>query len=146
MSREGAKRDNKSKPDLSLLPYCFEVELARVMMQGERKYGRLNYLKGHAITSLIASMKRHIGKLLAGQDIDEETGCSHWAHIAAGVLMALHQQEFGTLRDDRPRREDFNGHQKTGRGRPCKAGGGQGEKRGGKRRNTARGKRRDGNR
>src|SRR5687768_14720386 len=98
---EEAGRDNKDKPDLSLIPYCFEVEVAEVMMMGERKYSRMNYAKGHRITSLIASIKRHVGKLLSGQDIDEESGKSHWAHIAAGCLMAIHQIELGTIKDDR---------------------------------------------
>src|SRR5687768_17126074 len=98
---EEAGRDNKDKPDLSLIPYCFEVEVAEVMMMGSRKYQRMNYAKGHRITSLIASIKRHVGKLLSGQDIDEESGKSHWAHIAAGCLMAIHQIELGTIKDDR---------------------------------------------
>jgi len=106
---EEALRDNADKPDLSLIPLAFEAAVAQVMMHGARKYKRDNYWKGHRITSLIASMKRHIGKILKGEDIDEESGCSHWAHVAAGCLMALHQQELGTLKDDRTRLENVLG-------------------------------------
>ncbi len=96
-----AKKETKDKPDLSLIPYCVEVELAKAMMNGQEKYGRMNYAKGHNFNDLIAAMKRHLGKLLAGQDFDSDSGVHHLGHVMANALMALHQRELGTLKDDR---------------------------------------------
>lgn len=98
---EEAKRDNSAKPALSMLPKVFKAAVARVMSFGAAKYGRSNYLKGHRVTGLLDSIERHIDEIKDGQDIDAESGESHWAHIAANCLMALHQQQLGTLKDDR---------------------------------------------
>lgn len=96
-----AKRDNKSKPALSMLPLAFEGPVARVMMFGATKYGRDNYLTGHRVTGLIDSIKRHTAAIMEGEDLDPESGQPHWAHIAANCLMALHQTQLGTIKDDR---------------------------------------------
>jgi hypothetical protein len=96
-----AKKDKTNKPDLSLIPYCVEAQVAQAMQFGEAKYGRYNYLKGHDISTIIAAAKRHIGKYYEGEDNDQESGVSHIAHAMANLLMLLHQQEIGVLRDDR---------------------------------------------
>lgn len=106
----GAKRDNKQKPDLSYLTPDFEEPVARVMMFGAEKYGKWNFLKGHAITSIIASIKRHCGKILAGNDIDSESMEKHFAHIAANCLIAMRQETAGTLFDDRVTGKVTDGH------------------------------------
>lgn len=98
---EEAKRDNKTKPALSMLPLTFKAAVARVMMFGATKYGRWNYLNGHKITGLVDSIERHLGAILEGEDVDPESGLSHWAHIGANALMATHQIQLGTLKDDR---------------------------------------------
>lgn len=97
----GARRDNAGKPDLSLLPYTFEVAVARVMEKGAAVYGRDNYRNGHTATNIVGSMKRHIGKFLSGEDMDTDSGEPHLAHIAANCLMALEQIRLGTFKDDR---------------------------------------------
>ena len=100
-----AKRDNSAKPALSMLPKVFKAGVARVMMFGAKKYGRFNYLKGHRISGLLDSIERHIDEIKDGNDVDLESGQSHWAHIAANCLMALHQEQLGTLKDDRLSKE-----------------------------------------
>lgn len=97
----GARKELKGKPDLSLIPYCVEAALARVMQWGAAKYGRYNYTKGHDLTQLVAAIRRHAGQLLAGEDVASDSGEHHAAHIMANCLMLLHQRELGTLRDDR---------------------------------------------
>lgn len=96
-----AKKERGGKPDLSLIPYCVETELARAMMYGEGKYGRFNYCKGHKISELVAAAKRHLGAFLAGEDCAADSGVHHLAHAMANCLMMLHQRELGTLTDDR---------------------------------------------
>ena len=97
----GAKKETKDKPDLSLIPYCVEAELAKAMEYGAAKYQRYNYTKGHNISQLVAAAKRHLGKYLAGEESDDESGVHHLGHVMANCLMMLHQRELGTLKDDR---------------------------------------------
>lgn len=94
------------KADMSLLPEVFLIQTARAMMAGEKKYGTFNYLKGHKIRQLTSAICRHAKKIEGGEWWDSDTtGCigqpvSHLACIAANVLMALHQDEEGTLIDN----------------------------------------------
>jgi hypothetical protein len=96
-----AKKEKSNKPDLSLIPYCVEAELARAMMNGETKYGRYNYCLGHDNTDLCGAAKRHIGRYLAGETIDPESKVHHLAHAMANMLMIIHQEDLGTSRDNR---------------------------------------------
>lgn len=99
------KKDNK--PDYSLLPKIFLDQVAYVMMAGERKYGRFNYLKGHKLSQLTAAAVRHIKAIEDGEDVDNDTSsfigtqCHHAGNAAACMLMLLHQLSVGTLVDDR---------------------------------------------
>lgn len=96
-----------NKPDYSMLPKAFLDQVAYVMMAGAIKYGRWNYTKGHDLTRLTSAATRHLKAIEAGEDLDPDTSerlgvdISHWACVAANALMALHQAQLGTLRDDR---------------------------------------------
>ena len=96
-----AKKETKDKPDLSLIPYCVEVELAKAMMYGAGVYGRMNYTKGHDLTQIVSAAKRHLGKYLNGEECDQDSGVHHLGHVMANCLMLIHQRELGTLKDDR---------------------------------------------
>lgn len=96
-----------NKPDYSLLPKVFMDQVSYVMMAGAKKYGKWNYTKGHELTRLTSAAVRHIKAIEAGEDVDGDTSerlgiaIHHWACVAANALMALHQLELGTLKDDR---------------------------------------------
>lgn len=96
----GIKFDN-NKVDLSLLPKVALEEMAKAMMHGAKKYGRNNYTKGMEATRIIAAALRHITAYNDGQDTDEESGVSHLGHAMACCLMLLHQEQLGTLKDNR---------------------------------------------
>jgi hypothetical protein len=96
-----ARKEKKGKPDLSLIPYCVEAELARAMMYGEEKYARYDYYKGHKLSDLVSAARRHLSKFYAGEDLDDESGVHHLAHCMANCLMMLHQIDLGTSADDR---------------------------------------------
>lgn len=100
MSKKADKFDAK-KADLSLIPAVAEEAVARAMMYGEKKYGRYNYCKGHEASQLIAAAKRHLSNWMEGEENDPESGVSHLGHAMANCLMILHQQQLGTLRDNR---------------------------------------------
>lgn len=105
----GAAKNDKAdlKPDYSMIPKVVMDQLSYVMMAGAEKYGTFNYTKGHNITQLTAAVCRHAKQIEAGEDIDKDTSdrlgkdIYHWACIMASGLMALHQMELGTLKDDR---------------------------------------------
>jgi hypothetical protein len=103
-----AAKDDFEKPDLALLPRVFKETVARVMMFGAKKYGRWNYTKGHDIEQLIAAAERHLDALKDGEDVADDSKLSHWGHIAANALMALHQIQLKTIRDGRFKRKEEN--------------------------------------
>jgi hypothetical protein len=85
-------------------------QIAYTMMAGAQKYGRYNYTLGHNITQLTAAATRHLKLIESGEDVDkdctERLGAPgieilHWACVAASALMAIHQLELGTAKDDR---------------------------------------------
>lgn len=96
-----AKHFDEGKPDLSLIPFVAEVAMAQAFMYGSKKYGRYNYCKGHDLSQLIASAKRHISKFYAGEDKDNESGVHHLGHAMVNLAMILQEIELGTLKDDR---------------------------------------------
>jgi hypothetical protein len=91
-----AKRDNKDKPDLSLLPAkaCFEE--ARVWGFGAEKYGRSNWRKlwgDSTVDVVMASLLRHAFAILDGELTDKESGLSHAAHIRCNAAMIIEYEE-----------------------------------------------------
>lgn len=96
-----AKKDRSGKPDLSLIPYCVEAEVAKAMMNGEERYGRYNYCNGHKFSDLVGAAKRHLGKFMDGEDVAPDSGVHHLGHAIANCLMMLHQIELGTAKDNR---------------------------------------------
>jgi hypothetical protein len=96
-----AKKDEAGKPDLSLVPHCVEVAIAEALMDGEIKYGRYNYCKGHRVSKLLAAVKRHVGRFQDGEDVAADSGLSHLSHALANLAMIVHEMQLGTLVDDR---------------------------------------------
>lgn len=98
--RRAVKFDS-DKPDLSLLPGCFLVEVAKAMTYGAKKYGRYNYTNGFPSSRLIAAMMRHIAAYSDGETNDPESGVSHLGHAGANILMLVHLAQLGRLEDNR---------------------------------------------
>ena len=84
----GGKKDDSLKPDLSLVPREPLWELARVLMAGEKKYGRWNWQKGIDINRLTAAAMRHITQFNDGENIDDETKTSHLMNACANLFFA----------------------------------------------------------
>ena len=64
-------------------------ELARAMEYGEKKYGRNNWKKGMEWSRLIDAALRHGLAGAMGENIDEESGNTHVAHMLASIHMLL---------------------------------------------------------
>lgn len=97
-----ALRDGKVP--LDLIEHAAEMEIARAMHTGAVKYGRRNYCHPDTpifATTYAAAVRRHMGAWLAGEDLDPDSGLSHWAHIGANVNVVLGAIAAGTFIDDR---------------------------------------------
>lgn len=101
-----ARKDDSSKPDLSLIPTVLLNEVAKGFQLGERKYGRDNYKAGLEATRLLAAALRHIYAVLDGEDLDPESGASHLGHAGCCLAMYLETQHLGTLKDNRYRKPE----------------------------------------
>ena len=93
---------NDAKPRLDLLEPVADEDIADVMAHGADKYGVENYrdIPIH-LRTYIAATRRHLNAIKRGEDIDPDSGKSHWAHIGANVHVVLGALDGGTLVDDR---------------------------------------------
>lgn len=87
----------------SIIPLTAIVALAKVMTLGGRKYGPLNFREAPvAKTVYLDGILRHAMKLAEGEEIDPESGETHWAHIMAGAAIGHDAQVNGMLVNDLP--------------------------------------------
>ncbi len=87
-----AKRFDTGKVDFTLIPVDAMEAEARVWEGGEIKYGRDNWQKLWGVGTRIKVMKsllRHCFKILQGEDLDEESGQPHAAHIRCNAAMLI---------------------------------------------------------
>lgn len=109
MTEVKAAKNDQAKPDLSLIPYVALEATAKAFMVGEVKYGRYNYCKGHNASQLIAAAQRHLAAWNEGEENDPVDGQPHLGAAMACCAMALRQQQLGTLKDNRYKKEESNG-------------------------------------
>lgn len=99
--KEGAAlRDEK--PPLDLIERTFVEGVARAMLSGAKKYGKMNYrtIPIYASTYTAAAL-RHAFALASGEDIDPDSGLSHWDMLGANVCVIKGAMDAGTYVDDR---------------------------------------------
>jgi hypothetical protein len=94
-------RFNAGKPMLSLIDPEFLVEMAKVMTKGAEKYARDNWRKGLPISGIDDCLLRHQGKAQRRLGNDEESGCSHYAHVAINAMFAWWMEKYRPDLDDR---------------------------------------------
>lgn len=93
------------KPQLQLLPPVFNEQVAGALSLGATKYGPWNWRDHQVeIMTYLGAMRRHIDRVLEGEDFDPESGAHHLGHVAAGCAIVLDAAQSGTLVDNRPRR------------------------------------------
>lgn len=105
MSEDANPKDiaGRAKPQLHLIPVGAMIPVAKVMELGARKYGPYNWReKPIAYTPYLSAALRHIAAFLNGETTDLESGQSHIAHAAAGLLILQDAIAAGTAKDDRP--------------------------------------------
>lgn len=96
-----AQRFNQGKTRFDLVPATSLEEVAKVFTYGSQKYGDLNWTKGLAWMSVIASCERHIHAFKMGEDIDSESGIKHLAHASANLMMLLAYYKIHPTGDNR---------------------------------------------
>ena len=85
---EGEKHD-EGKLRLDLIPTLPIKELALVYGMGAKKYGKDNWKKGLKYSRIYAAMLRHLVAWIEGEDVDEESGYNHLAHVAWGCFTLI---------------------------------------------------------
>jgi hypothetical protein len=95
------KHDQNKAQYHHILP-GFEEALARVMEHGAEKYGDFNYLHGCAWSRYGDALRRHWRAWLDGEDLDDESGEHHLAHLTACAMILWAMQQANVGEDDRP--------------------------------------------
>ena len=96
-----------AKHNLALIDPRFKQEIANVLTYGEEKYGT-HEVDGHwhgtggmSIELYMAAMERHLDAVKMGEDVDEETGLPHMAHVATCAMIIQNYLRNDTGNDDR---------------------------------------------
>lgn len=112
-SQHPGLRFNEGKLRYDLQPPLAMEEFIKVMTYGAKKYtfkdengkvtydGSLDWRKGMSWRSVIASLKRHLAAFERGEDIDEESGLYHIAHLMANASFLLEYYKIYPQGDDR---------------------------------------------
>ena len=95
----------KRRNDNALLEWLGLQDLTAaipVLVFGGEKYAPFNWAKGMNYSVSTGSLLRHVKAILLGEEIDIESGETHWAHILCNVMfLSYHAHNFPEL-DDRP--------------------------------------------
>ena len=90
------------KAPLHLNPPAGSEEQAKAHRLGAEKYGPFNWRQNKVeLLTYIAALKRHIDRIMDGEDIDPESGAHHLGHVMAGSAIVLDAQRHGMLIDNR---------------------------------------------
>lgn len=84
-----ARKDDKAKPRMELIPMDALVDVAWVLTKGAFKYGDRNWEQGLAYSRLYGATLRHLAEFSLGHERDPESGELHLAHAACSLLMLL---------------------------------------------------------
>ena len=101
--RGSGARYNDGKPEYSQIPLHLLEDTARVLMYGEKKYAKFNWLKGMDWSIPYDSMQRHMIAWYKGEENDSESGLPHLAHAICNLLMLTAYRDIYPEGDDRPK-------------------------------------------
>jgi hypothetical protein len=102
VSVTGALRYNKNKLPMHLIPPETDEWLALVLEAGAKKYAERNWEKGANFSVPYSSLKRHMNKFWAGEDLDPETNLPHVYHMLTNCLFLCYYYNKNKDMDDRP--------------------------------------------
>jgi len=90
----------ENKLEWSLLDYEAMEEVIKVLMYGAIKYSPDNYKAGLNRFDLLDAIQRHLAEVMKDNELDEETGASHMAHIVCNCLFYIHNFKHQKFMDD----------------------------------------------
>ena len=94
--------EKEGKVPLDLLEPAADREIALAMAFGAAKYGIRNYVETPINARVyVAAIRRHVAAWLEGEEVAEDSGVHHLAHIGANVHVAMAAMKAGTFVDDR---------------------------------------------
>jgi len=100
-----AKRDDRKKQRLDLVPAAVLMEVGAVFGFGAWKYGADNWRKGFRWGRGYAAVLRHLFYWSVGEECDRESGQSHLTHAIANLMMIRESERLGLGKDDRHKEE-----------------------------------------
>ena len=97
------KINGDMKAPLHLLPSKPLIDGSYVLKLGCEKYGAYNWRNSEGVcaSTYIGAIMRHLLQYKDGEDVDEESGKSHLAHILATCCILIDAEQVGKLIDDR---------------------------------------------
>ena len=103
---ELAKHASSGKPQVQDIDPLFILAMGDVLTQGLTKYpndedGMPNWWKGGDTRDFVGSIIRHSARLASGEEIDDESGQHHAAHIAVDAMFMWSWLKRGVGRDTR---------------------------------------------
>lgn len=103
---ELALHKSEGKSQVGDMDPTFILEMGDVLTNGLAKYpndpdGLPNWWKGGDYRGFVASILRHALKLAKGEDLDDESGLPHAAHIAVDAMFVRSWQSRGVGKDSR---------------------------------------------
>lgn len=96
-----AKRYDKGKNRLELIPPSLLENVGKILTFGAEKYEDNNWMKGMKWSRCMGSLKRHLLAFEKGIDIDEESGELHIAHVIVNAMFLLEYSKTHPECDDR---------------------------------------------
>ena len=97
---ENADRYNDGKRKWSLVDFKSLEPMVEVLEFGALKYAPNDWKRGLPVTEICESMLRHIHAILAGEDLDPESGLPHSGHILCNGMFLSHMMDKPDM-DDR---------------------------------------------
>jgi len=96
----GVKFD-QDKPAMSLMPFDALIKTAEVFTYGAKKYSADNWADGMRHRRMADALLRHLTAWLGGEDMDDESGLHHLAHMNCCAQMLYGMVLRGVGEDDR---------------------------------------------
>lgn len=96
-----ATKHDAGKTPWHLLPHEAVEGMLQVLAFGAEKYEANQWRRGMEWSRLIGAAYRHLTAVLAGQDIDDESGLPHIDHLMCCVAFLSTYQKLGLGEDDR---------------------------------------------
>ena len=87
IGKDGGMKNDKDKTDWSIFKPLFKVVegVVRILMYGEKKYKRNNWMKVD-INRNFAALMRHLTKWADGEDLDQESKLHHLDHALCDLM------------------------------------------------------------